>query len=521
MEDLIIRGGTVVDGSGAPGFRSDVAVRDGRITGIGVFSGTAAKETLDAGGLTVSPGFIDAHAHSDTAFLLDSSCASKLYQGITTEISGNCGSSPFPFPPEQETADVPLRCASFDAFVRRFGSGGYSMATHQLMLVGHGTLRASVMGYADRRPSAGELERMKALLDRDLKAGAWGMSLGLEYAPGFFAEGDELRELARVVRKYDGLVPCHLRSEGLRIGAALRELFGIGRETGAHVHVSHLKLDHRSVHGQAEAVWNAVEQARLEGVRVTADVYPYAASNTTLSIRCPHWCLEGGDEMVVRHLRGDRRGEILACLRAHYATPEQAETCLVSNDFGYWPEIVGKTLRSVAEDLLKTGDYAEAAAEILTRTQGKAWCVFFVMDERDMRCFLSHETMIGSDGSALPGDPDRVPGSPHPRYYGAIAEFFRLNRLHRFCSVEQAVRRVTSLPAGNIGLARRGLIKPGYAADITVFDPETIAPRATYREPVQLAAGVRHVVVNGQTALKDGRQTDRRAGRFLRKTEEG
>lgn len=518
MEDLIIRGGLVIDGSGAAGIRADVAVRDGRITGIGDYAGTAAKRTLNAEGMTVSPGFIDAHAHSDTAFLADSSGASKLYQGITTEISGNCGSSPFPCLPERLREGDPWHCASFDAFVSRFEDSGCSMATNQVMLVGHGSLRAGVMGYEDRRPEAEEMEQMKALLRRDLRDGAWGMSLGLEYAPGFFAEADEMRELAEIVREFDGLLPCHMRSEGLKIGDALRELLGIGRETGAHVHVSHLKLDNYRVHGRAKKVWETIEQARREGVHVTADLYPYTASGTTLSIRCPNWCLEGGDEMVEKHLRGSRRDEILASLRAHYFSAERAETCLISDDCGFWPEIVGKTLREIAEEILKTRDYAEAAAEILTRTHGRAWCVFFVMSEEDMLYFLSRDTAIGSDGRALSGDPRRVPGRPHPRNYGAIAEFFRLNRVHGICSLEEAVRRVTSMPAGIVGLNDRGLLKPGLAADITVFDPRSIAPRATYMDPVRLAAGVRHVIVDGRIALENGEQTGVRAGRFLRKT---
>ena len=521
MEDLIIRGGLIIDGSGAPGYEADVAVRDGRITGIGHFSETPAQKVLDAQGLAVAPGFIDAHAHSDTAFLLDSSGASKLYQGITTEISGNCGSSPFPAPPEALSADEPWRCASFDDFVNRFERGGFRMATHQVMLVGHGALRAGVMGCENRRPTNDEMRKMEALLRRDLHAGAWGMSLGLEYAPGFFAEADELRALGRVVRESDGLLPCHLRSEGRQIDAALQELLDIGRATGAHVHVSHLKLDHFTAHGRAAAVWDTLERTRKEGVRVTADLYPYAASSTTLTIRCPNWSLEGGDEMVVQHLRGERRAEILASLRSHYFNAERAETCLVSDDGGLWPEIVGKTLREIAEDILKTNDYAEAAAEILTRTRGRAWCVFFVMSEQDMLYFLSRETAIGSDGRAYPGDPRRVPGRPHPRNFGAIAEFFRLNRVHHLCSLEEAVRRVTSLPAGIVGLRRRGLIRPGFAADITVFDPQTIAPRATYLAPVQLAVGVRHVLIDGRIALENGAQTVVRAGRFLRKTEEG
>ena len=511
----------MIDGTGRSAVKADVAVQDGCISRIGDLSGVEARKILDASGLIVAPGFIDAHAHSDLAFLADSSAASKLYQGVTTEISGNCGDSPFPAPPVRRPAKDRWHCTSFDSFVKQFEKSGCSMATHQVMLVGHGTLRADVMGLVDRAPSAEEMEKMKSLLRRDLAAGAWGMSLGLEYAPGFFSEAKELRELGAVVQEFNGFLPCHMRSEGLQIDSALKELIDIGRETGVHVHVSHMKIDNFRVHGRAREVWAEIEKARAEGVRITADLYPYSASSTTLSIRCPDWSLEGGDAKLVERLHGSRRGEIIASLRSHYFNAERAETCLFSDDAGFWPEIVGKTLREIAEDILKTNDYAEAAAEILDRTHGKAWCIFFVMSDEDMLYFLSKETAIGTDGGFLSGDPRKVTSHPHPRYYGAIPEFFRLNRLHGFCSLEEAVRRVTALPASFVGLKRRGLLKEGMAADITVFDPETIAPRATYEEPVQLSQGVCHVVIDGQGALEDGVQTEVRAGRFLRKTEEG
>ena len=240
-------------------------------------------------------------------------------------------------------------------------------------------------------------------------------------------------------------------------------------------------------------------------------------SCTTLSIRCPSWSREGGDDAVAQALRGPRRQEVVEGIRGHYFNAERAETCLISDDAGLWPEIVGKTLRAVAEELLHTDDYAEAAAEILTRTRGRAWGIFFVMSERDMLYFLSRDIGIGSDGWALPGDPARVPFKPHPRSYAALAEFFRLAREHRLCTLEEAVRRVTSKAADMIGMVDRGRLAPGLAADITVFDPDTIAPRATYLEPIQLARGVRHVLVNGGVALEDGVQTELRAGRFLRK----
>ena len=517
MKKLIIRGGMVADGTGCTLYRADVAVEDGRIARIGDLSAESAEKELDATGLVVAPGFIDAHAHSDTSFLRDSSCASKLYQGVTTEVSGQCGSSPFPALPEKLRTDEPWHCASFDDFVRKFEEGGYSMATNQAMLVGHGSLRAGVIGHEDRPVTPEELAQMQSLLRRDLESGAFGMSLGLEYAPGFFADARELQALGTVVKEFDGLVPCHMRSEGLKIDEALDELLQIGRTSGAHVHVSHIKLDNFRVHGRAPEVWAKLVKARKEGVNVTADLYPFIASCTSLTIRCPKWSQEGGDAAVVRFLQSERRQEVIEGIRTHYFNAERAETCLFNDDSGYWPEIVGKTLRYVAEEYLHTTDYAEAAAEVLVRTHGEAGCIFFVMDEKDMLYFLSQDTGIGSDGWALPGNPALLNYRPHPRSYAAISEFFRLAREHHICPVEEAVRRVTSKAADMIGLTDRGRLLPGLVADITVFDPAAIAPRATYLEPIQVSQGVMHVVIGGEIALEDGKQTALRAGRFLRK----
>lgn len=518
MQDIIIRGGIVMDGTGGPGFRADVAVKDGKISAVGDLGGMEADRVIDAEGLAVAPGFIDSHAHSDTSFLRDSGCASKLSQGITTEVTGQCGSSPFPALPERLDPENGWRCGSFEEFLRKFRDEGCSMATNQAILVGHGSLRAGVIGYDDRPVTPDELETMKSLLRRDLKAGAWGMSLGLEYSPGFFAGAEELQELGKVVRESDGFIPCHMRSEGLHIDEAIDELLSVGRMSGAKVHISHLKIDNFRVHGRAPEVWAKIDNARREGVRVSADMYPFLASCTGLTIRCPKWSQEGGSSAVVGHLKGPRRAEVTEGIRAHYFNAERAETCLFNDDAGLWPEIVGKTLRYVAEELLNTDDYAEAAAEVLVRTEGRADCIFFVMSEKDMLYFLSRDVGIGSDGWALSGDPAKVSGKPHPRSYAAVTEFFRLAREHGICSAEECVRRVTSKAAEMLGMTDRGRIAAGMAADITVFDPVTIAPRATYLEPVQLSKGVRHVLVNGVVALENGVQTKARAGRFLRKT---
>ncbi len=516
MQDIIIRGGMIADGTGKPAYSADIAVKDGRITAIGDLRHLSARKYLDASGCIVAPGFIDSHAHSDRCFLRGSSCASKLYQGVTTEISGQCGSSPFPaLQPEGE-----WHCASFDSFVRKFEASDYRMAVNQAMLVGHGSLRAGVIGREDRAATKEELAQMKALLRRDLTDGAFGMSLGLEYAPGFFAEKEELQELGKVVKEFDGLVPCHMRSEGLKIDEAIDELLSVGRASGVHVHVSHIKIDNFRVHGRAKEVWQKLLSARAEGVNVTADIYPFTASSTSLTIRCPKWSQEGGDAAVVRNLLGERRQEVIEGIRSHYFNAKRAETCLISDDNGCWPEIVGKTLRYIAEEYLHTTDYAEAAAEIIVRTKGEAGCIFFVMDEKDMLYFLSQDVGIGSDGYSLPGDPKELSYKPHPRSYATIPEFFRLAKAHNICPLEEAVHRVTQKPAELIGLSNRGQLKEGFVADITVFDPENYTPAATYLDPVQLCHGVRHVLVGGGVALEDGTQTDYRGGKFLRKQKE-
>ena len=525
MEDIIIRGGTVIDGTGKPGYPADVAVKDGKITAIGDLKDVQAEKVLDASGLVVAPGFIDAHSHSDTAFLRDSSGASKLYQGVTTEVSGQCGYSPFPALPERMNkatseldGDDDWYCQSFDDFVKRFERSKHEMAVNQAILVGHGSLRAGTIGYEDRQVTPEELEQMKTLLRKDLQDGAWGLSLGLEYSPGFFASSEELRELGKVVKEFDGLIPCHMRNEGLEIDAAIEELLSVGRASGVHVHVSHLKVDNYKVHGRAPEVWAILEKAREEGVNVTADMYPFIASCTSLTIRCPQWSKEGGGRAVVDFLQGPRRQEVIEGIRTHYFNAERAETCLFNSDGGLWPEIVGKTLRYVAEELLHTTDYAEAAAEVLIRTEARAGCIFFVMSEADMLYFLSKDVGIGSDGYAYSGDPAKVPGKPHPRSYAAISEFFRRAREHKLCSLEEAVRRVTSKGADMIGMTDRGRLEVGKVADITVFDPETIGPRSTYLDPIQLSQGVHHVVIAGGVAMENGVQTELRAGKFLRKT---
>ena len=525
MEDIIINGGLIADGSGTEPYPGGVAVRDGRITRVGDVSDLRARETLDAAGLVVAPGFIDAHCHSDVSFIMDVRCQSRIFQGVTTEVCGQCGDSYFPCLPEKRElissrAELPHEeewaAESFESFRSHVLRRGLKMSTNLCQLVGHGALRAGVMGRADRAPDKRELDAMCRLLERDLAAGAWGLSLGLEYSPGCFSDTAELAALARVVQRRGGIVTVHMRDEGQAIFDAVNEVIEIGRRSGARMHISHMKIDRPVNWGRAREVWDLIEDARREGIRLTADVYPYTASCTGITNRCPKWAIEGGVESAASFLRTERRGEILSHLAGRFPDAEWARRCLISNTYARFPEAEGKTLLEISEMLHLP--YAEAAAELIERTGGLADCIFFSMDERDLDLFIRRDVCIGSDGKGYPLDPASVGSEkPHPRYYGAIVRFLRLAREQELCSVGEAVRRVTAAAADMLGLSDRGRLAPGLAADITVFDPAAVSDRATYLDPFQRPDGIVHVIVNGLPALRSGVETRACAGGYILK----
>lgn len=523
MQDIIISGGLIADGSGAEPYPGGVAVRDGLITRVGDVSGLHARQTLDAAGLVIAPGFIDAHCHSDVSFIMDKRSQSRIFQGVTTEVCGQCGDSYFPCLPEKRElissrAELPREeewaAESFEAFRSHVIRRGIQMSTNLCQLVGHGALRSGVMGKADRAPDASELYTMCRLLERDLAGGAWGLSLGLEYSPGCFSGTDELAALACVVKRHGGIVTVHMRDEGQAIFDAVGEVIEIGRRSGARMHISHLKIDRPVNWGRAREVWELIESARREGIALTADVYPYTASCTGITNRCPKWAIEGGVQSAARFLRSERRGEILAHLAGRFPDAEWARRCLISNTYSRFPEAEGKTLLELSEMLRVS--YAEAAAELIERTDGLADCIFFSIDERDLDYFIRRDVCIGSDGKGYPLDPALVGSEkPHPRYYGAIVRFLRLAREQSLCPVGKAVRRVTADAADMLGLADRGRLVPGLAADITVFDAAGVSDKATYLDPFRRPDGIVHVVVNGHTALCGGVETQACAGEYI------
>ena len=482
--DLLIRGGSVIDGTGAAAVSADVGVRDGRIVAIGELDGPAER-MIEANGLVVAPGFIDVHAHDD-ASVMSTPMDFKLMQGVTTDIVGNCGAGLAPRDPSRPPlpgaglvlGDIPdSRWESFGEYMTKVERS--PLAVNVGCFVPHGAVRYKHLGIEKRVPTTSELAAMREDVAEGMAAGALGMSTGLIYPPGAFAETDEIIALAEEVAKAGGIYMSHIRNEADLLLDAVAEAIQIGQEAGLPVEISHHKASGVRNKGKTIESISLIESQCASGLDITFDAYPYTAASTILAV-------------MARQSEGEAPG-----------------TTMVSSAPNS-PEFEGKMLTEIATDFGISAD--EALSRVLAKDPG-AVGVFFVMDEEDVRRVLSHPLcMIGSDG--IPS----VSGKPHPRLYGTfprvLGEYCREQMLF---PLEEAVRKMTSLPAKRMNLPSRGEIRRGFVADIVIFDPETIADRATYAEPRQYPAGIEYVIVTGQIAAEHGKQTSSRAGSLLRR----
>ena len=527
MLDLKIEGATVIDGTGVTGGRTDVGILDDRIVRVGDLSRESAGNRLHAAGKTLAPGFIDMHSHSDWRLWENRRAESKIRQGVTTEVVGNCGFSPAPVSPEfrEELRGLALYVPkgmdftwpTFGDYLRGLDHSG--AAVNVVHLVGHGALRVAAMGFARRPPTAGELKRMQKLLADAMEDGAWGLSTGLIYAPGSYATTEELVELAAVAARHRGFYASHIRGEGASVLEAVTEAIRIGRDADIPVQISHIKAAGRPNWGKVVQALALIDAAQAEGLDVMADVYPYTASSTTARTLLPDWALEGGVEEMKKRLRDP---SLRARMRAELETPPSGQTLLDRIGWenimvAYSPHRKDAEGKRVSEVAAERGATPVDAVLDLVADEPAGYVILFQLAEQDLRAALVHRSvMIGSDGSALAPYGSLGAGKPHPRSYGTFPRVLgEYAREQRVVSLPEAVHKMTGLPARRLGLRDRGVVREGARADLVVFDARRVADQATYEDPHRYPSGIEHVIVNGRFVIKDGEHTGSLPGRVL------
>jgi len=501
--DILIQHGSIIDGSGAPAYEADIAITGDRISRIGDLSEAGAKRIIDATGLVVSPGFIDLHTHADRDIKDNRGVENYLYQGVTTLLAGNCGNSP----------------VYLDEYFQSIKTSGISLNLG--LLIGHNNVRAEVMGNVKRAPTAAEQTQMEDLVKAAMDAGAFGISSGLIYLPGTYSETGEVIALARVVANQGGIYATHIRNEFELIIESIEEAITIGREAGLPVQISHFKVADNSMWGDSARTLGLVETARKEGLDVGIDQYPYTASSTGLANVLPAWARAGSREDFQARLDDpETRARIKAdTIKKLYGARAAGDLSRISiASFSNHPEYSGKTMADLTrmhglEPTIENG--AEVALEILYDGEGSA--IYFMMTEEDVRrIMLAPFTSIASDGSAVAFGKD----VPHLRNYGTFPRVLnRYVRQEGLLSLEQAIHKMTALPASRINLKIRGTLAEGMVADINVFDPETVSDNDDWSRPHQYASGFSYVIVAGTPVIDKGERTQALPGRVLKRNE--
>ena len=527
--DLVLRNGKIVDGSGNPWFYGDVAVRGDRIVAVGRVPPGPAKREIDAKGLVVAPGFIDMHSHSDFLLLEDGDAQSKVRQGVTTEVLGE-GSSAGP-----SQGQLPARrVKAGDREMRWTTLGGYfdaleraGVSVNVASYVGEGTVWQCVMGSSFARPTAAQLDRMKTIVDEAVKDGAFGLSSMLAMPPGSLATTDDLVELCRVVARHGGIYSSHIRNEGTGVFEAVKEAIAVGERAGVPVDIIHLKIADQKYWGRMNEVAALIEAARRRGVNVQANVYPYTRGNNDLASIIPPWAHEGETARMLARLKDPKQRERLKKeIREgipgwynHYtAVGGDWGRMLVSGKSVYEGLTMDRVLASRTGGKDPAPDPLDVLFDVLIEQGGSVPTVYAHHTEKDMnRALLQPWCSVGSDGSAYATEGPLRRGNPHPRNFGTFPRVLGVYvRQRGLLRLEDAVRKMTSLNAGKLGILDRGLLRPGTYADLTLFDPERVADRATYEKPFQYGVGIEYVVVNGQVVLDRGKHTGARPGRALR-----
>jgi N-acyl-D-amino-acid deacylase len=501
----------------------DLAVSGDSIAAIGDLGACSAAEVLDGAGLCLCPGFIDIHAHSEFNVLIDAG-RSKVMQGVTTEVCGNCGLSSAPLlgmAREQRRAALASYTlepdwATMRGYCERLDRTG--LRNNVALLAGHGNLRGSVVGYEMAHATSEQLTKMCVLLEESMECGAWGLSSGLIYPPGAFAQVGELARLAGVVKKYDGFYATHIRSESDLLIESISEALEVGSKADVPVQISHLKtMDQRNWY-KLPAVLEMIERARHDGIDVTADRYPYCASSTGLDALLPLWACRGGNAAELQRLRDpSMRSRILDEVLESSTEEEIGSGTLLARLPGEAnAHLQGLTLAEAAD--LRSQRVGEVLCDLLVEEQLDIDAIFFCMSEENLRTILRQSwVMVGSDAAVRDTVGPLACDMPHPRAFGTFARMLAMVRDEKLMPLEEAISKMTHVPAARMGLKDRGLLKDGYRADLVLFDPNTVRDTATYTEPQQYPVGVRAVMVNGVWVVMDGASTQQLPGRLLRK----
>ena len=520
--DVVIKNGTLVDGIRNETYKADIGIIGEYIKQIGNLQNAMGKTIIDATGRVVSPGFIDIHTHTDIEILINRKAESKIRQGVTTELAGNCASSAFPMKhplPDYEKrlaekANLTIDWTNLRGFHAAIEKNG--TAINHATLIGQGTLRGYVMGDDQREPTAKEMEQMKKLVAEAMEQGAFGLSTGLEYTPSGFAETQELIELCKIVANYGGFYATHIRSEDKAVLEAVGEAIHIAETAGLPLQIAHFKAVGKTNWWKLPKMIDLVERAAERGLKVTVDRYPYIAYSTGLTILYPQWALDGGLEQLILRLKDEKTRQSMKADTMKKVRGYGWDKIVISNlhkKYNQW--LIGKSIGEAAAS--KNVDPYEFMCDLIVDEEFNVSHIGFGMNEETTEMVLKHPlVMLGSDGSSLAPYGPLSEGKPHPRNYGTFPRFLGYYvRERKIMTLPEAIKKMTSKPAAKLGLKDRGSLEQGNFADIVVFDPNTIVDTATFIEPHQYPVGIDYVVVNGTTVIDHGKHTEKLPGKVL------
>lgn len=524
MYDFILKDGLIVDGTRKIPYKATICIKGDRIAEITDDANVTGNETIDCKGKVISPGFIDLHTHSDACPLNSKEVESMLHQGVTLEITGNCGISLIPSNEskrkeireffsrtiEISPEDTSLKVDSMKEYLEIANKNKLSINSG--MLIGHGTLRGLVVGFEDREATEEELDKMKNILDKELKSGAYGMSLGLIYPPSSYGKLDEFIELSKVIKENHGILTVHLRNESNLVFEAVDEMIKIAESTGVHLHISHLKLIGKMQWGNSEKLLNNIKAARQRGCTITCDQYPYEATSTGLSALVPGWAQDGGNSKMLERLK-TKDSRLLLDIKAEMERRGGASKVGISSTHGHIPEFDGKNIEEIAKIFNLSPE--EAAIEVLLKCSGETSAIYYSLSLQDVLNIMKEmDIAVGSDGYNFSYD---LSYNPHPRSFGTFPRFLQMIRENNLMPLEDAVYKITGLPASIIGLTDRGVLRVNNIADITVFDFNEVKDMSTFIHSPVRPIGINHVFVAGSPAILNNVKTSNKKGKILLK----